>query len=204
MPSFNDVVKFEQLIANYFGAQYGVATDSCTHSIELSLRYDSITRTTCPKHTYLSIPMLLTKLNIEWSWNCQQWSSYYFLSGTRIVDSAVLWKKDSYIPGSLMCLSFQIKKHLPISRGGMILTDDVNAYKSLKAMSYDGRDLSIPWAEQNVSQIGYHYYMTPESAEFGIKKFYEVKNMIPKNWSYRNYPDLSKMDVFSDVKKNKK
>ena len=198
MPSFNDVTEFEQLIANYFGASYGVATDSCTHAIELSLRHDSVKYTTCPKHTYLSIPMTLMKLGVEWNWNTQKWSSYYFLPGTRIVDGAVLWEESSYIPESLMCLSFQFRKHLPIGRGGMILTDDYDTYQTLKAMSYDGRDLNIPWAEQNVSQMGYHYYMTPESAELGIKKFYKVKDLTPKNWSYRNYPDLSEMEVFNN------
>ena len=198
MTDFNTVNKFEKIIANYFGAQYGVATDSCTHAIELSLLYDSVTYTTCPKHTYLSIPMTLMKIGAEWGWITQQWDTYYFFPGTRIADAAVLWKEGSYIPGSLMCLSFQFRKHLPIGRGGMILTDDYDTYQILKAMSYDGRDLNIPWAEQNVSQMGYHYYMTPESAELGIKKFYKVKDLTPKNWSYRNYPDLSEMEVFNN------
>jgi hypothetical protein len=137
------------------------------------------------------------KLGIKWNWNDEDWDSYYFLSDTRVVDAAVLWKKDSYISDSLMCLSFQFKKHLPIGRGGMILTNSYDEYITLKKMSYDGRIPDIPWAEQDVTKMGYHYYMTPESAEHGIQKFHTVKDNIPKHWSCFDYPDLSKMTVFN-------
>jgi len=198
MPSFDTVKRFENIVANYFGAEYGVATDSCTHAIELCLRYDLVDKTSCPKHTYLSIPMTLMKLGIAWHWNYEEWKSYYFLSGTRVVDAAVLWEKNSYIPGSLMCLSFQFKKHLSIGRGGMILTNNRDEYITLKSMSYDGRNTDIPWMEQDISQIGYHYYMTPESAEYGLQQFHKVKDTTPKQWSYSDYPDLSNITVFNN------
>ena len=40
------------------------------------------------------------------------------------VKSFLLQKVVRYIPGSFMCLSFHIKKHLKIGKGGMILTDN--------------------------------------------------------------------------------
>lgn len=198
MVSFDTVEQFEILIADYFGAKYGIATDSCTHAIELSLRYDLIQISSCPRHTYLSIPMTLSKLGIDWSWSSDKWSLYYFLGNSRVVDAAVLWQENSYISGTLMCLSFQFKKHLPIGRGGMILTDNCTEYEILKSMSYDGRDTSLPWAEQDIKQLGYHYYMTPESAEYGINQFYNVKDIVPRKRDYRNYPDISNMSVFNN------
>ena len=45
----------------------------------------------------------------------------------------------------------------------MILTDKKYIRDNLKRMSYDGRDPDIPWRDQNISTIGYHYYMTPET-----------------------------------------
>lgn len=195
--SFHTVNDFEKTISDYFGSSFGVATDSCTHALELSLRYDNVSEVSCPRHTYLSIPMTFVKLNLEWNWLDNEWNSYYYLDDSRIIDAAVLWESNSYIPGTLMCLSFQYKKHLGIGRGGMILTDDYDAYKSLKSMSYDGRNNDLPWAEQDIETIGYHYYMTPESAEYGIKRFYEVKNETPKKWSYKDYPDLSQLTVFN-------
>jgi len=195
--SFHTVSKFEDLISSYFGSLYGVATDSCTHAIELSLRYDNVSQVTCPRHTYLSVPMTFVKLDLKWNWTEDKWDSYYYLGNSRIIDAAVLWKKNSYISSTLMCLSFQYRKHLGIGRGGMILTDDYDAYNTLKTMAYDGRNNDHPWAEQDIKTIGYHYYMTPESADYGIVKFDEVKNKTPKKWSYKDYPDLSQLTVFN-------
>ena len=45
----------------------------------------------------------------------------------------------------------------------MILTDDLNASIQLKKMSHDGRNPDVPWREQNINTIGYHYNMTPRS-----------------------------------------
>ena len=96
-----------------------------------------------------------------------------------------------------MCLSFQFKKHLNLGRGGAILLQNENDYDKLKKMSYDGRDLSKPWAEQNIDTVGYHYYMTPETAMLGIQKLPDKIKEQPKVWSYKNYPNLNEMTVFS-------
>ena len=37
--SFEVVAEFENKIAEYFGAKHAIAVDSCTHGIELCLRY---------------------------------------------------------------------------------------------------------------------------------------------------------------------
>jgi len=131
------VTDFENIIANYFGSEYAVATDSCTHAVELCLRYTTPKSVTCPAHTYLSIPMTFEKLGLSWEFVESQWQDYYFIGNTNIIDAAVLWKKDSYIPGTFMCLSFQFRKHLNLGRGGMILTDNQEAANILKKMSYE-------------------------------------------------------------------
>ena len=38
---FDIVTKFENQIAEFYGAPYAVATDSCTHGIEICLSNDS-------------------------------------------------------------------------------------------------------------------------------------------------------------------
>jgi hypothetical protein len=63
-------------------------------------------------------------------------------------------------------------------------------------MSYDGRSRDAPWAEQSVDVLGYHYYMTPETAQLGIDKLEKAKVTEPKSWSYLDYPDLSLMPIF--------
>ena len=194
--SFKVIKKFEEEIANFYGSPYAVAVDCCTHSIELCLRYKKVKKFTIPKRTYLSVAFLGKKLDIDLDWKDEEWIDYYYLGGTNIIDAAVLWKSKSYIPNTFMCLSFQYQKHLSLGRGGMILTDDNNARSALKRMSYDGRNPEIPWREQNIDSIGFHYYMTPETAELGLKKLPEAIKTKPKQWVIEDWPDLKEMDIF--------
>ena len=192
----NLVDHFEKIVAEYYKAPYAIATDCCTHAIELCLRLTEPVYVKCPNHTYLSIPMTFSKLKLQWDFTDEKWHDYYTITNTNIIDAAVYWKKNGYIRNTLMCLSFQYKKHLSLGRGGMILTDDKETALQLKKMSYDGRLPNIPWAEQDVDMLGYHYYMTPETAQLGIQRLEEVKHKQAKHWSYLDYPDISKMKVF--------
>lgn len=194
------VNEFEQQIARFYGSQYAVATDCCTHAIELCLRLIKPQSVTCPVNTYLSVPMTFEKLGMNWNFYDVKWNDYYYIGNTNIIDAAVYWKQNGYISNTFMCLSFQYKKHLNLGRGGMILLDNRDDYITLKKMSYDGRYSDTPWAEQNIETLGYHYYMTPETAQAGIQKLDEVRNIIPKKWSFKDYPDISQMKVFKNVK----
>lgn len=191
------VEQFEHLIAEFYNSKYAVATDCCTHAIELCLRYTQANTVTCPKQTYVSVPMTFVKLNLRWNFIDYAWTNYYTIGNTNIIDAAVYWQKNGYINGSFMCLSFQYKKHLNLSKGGMILTDDHNAALELKKMSYDGRLPNIPWKEQNIESLGYHYYMTPETANLGLAKFKEAAEKESKIITHNDYPDLSKLKVFN-------
>ena len=192
-----EVDQFEKLIADYYNAPYAVSTDCCTHAIELCLRLLNPKKVVCPTNTYLSIPMTFEKLGLSWEFVDNDWKDYYYIGHTNIIDAAVYWKKDGYIPGTFMCLSFQYKKHLSTSRGGMILLDDEDSYRVFSKTKYDGRLQNIPWAEQDVDTLGYHYYMTPETAQKGIEEFHKVKDISPRHWSYLDYPNLSTMKVFN-------
>ena len=194
--SFEIVNKFENKIAEFFGAPYAVAVDCCTHGIELCLRQQEVLTLIVPKRTYLSVPMLANKLNIRLQWNDEQWEDYYWLEGTNIIDAAVLWEKDSYIPNTFMCVSFQFQKHLSLGRGGIILTDNKEAAIELKKMSYDGRLPNVPWRDQNIDTMGYHYYMAPEIALMGLNKLEKAINTPPKKWSIDEWPDLTEMEIF--------
>ena len=196
--NFDSVKQFENVVARFFGAPYGVAVDCCTHALELCLRYTNANDITIPARTYISVPFLAMKLNLNWEWKDENWKNCYVLGNTNIIDAAVLWEKDSYIPNSFMCLSFQFQKHLSLGRGGMILTDDANAVKQLKKMSYDGRLPDIPWRDQNINSIGYHYYMTPETAQLGLDKLPTAIETSPRRWIISDWPDLKEMEVFKN------
>jgi len=202
--SFEIIKEFEIRIAEFFGSPYAVAVDCCTHGIELCLRYENFSCITVPRNTYISIPFLSKKLGINLEWKDEEWQDYYYLTNhpgfTPIIDAAVLWKKNSYIPGTFMCLSFQFQKHLSLGRGGMILCDNEEDYWNLKKMVYDGRHPDIPWREQDIETIGYHYYMTPETAQNGLDKLDKAIETKPRQWSVNDWPDVSKMKVFNNKK----
>tara|TARA_R100000657_G_C4675496_1_gene121168 strand:+ start:1251 stop:1847 length:597 start_codon:yes stop_codon:yes gene_type:complete len=195
--SFNSVKDFETQIAKFFGAPYAIAVDCCTHGIELCLRHQNIKHYSVPKQTYISVPFLANKLGITFEWRDENWQDYYYLGGTNIIDAAVLWRKNSYIPETFMNISFQFKKHLSLGRGGVILCDNEDDAIELKKMSYDGRLPDVPWREQNISSFGYHYYMTPETAQLGLDKLHDAINTPPVRWKINDWPDLSVMKVFN-------
>lgn len=64
-------------------------------------------------------------------------------------------------------------------------------------MSYDGRLPNVPWRDQDIDTIGYHYYMTPETAELGLHKLPAAIKAEPKKWNINDWPDLTKMTVFN-------
>lgn len=193
--SFDVIKEFEEKVASFFGSPYAVAVDCCTHGVELSLRYTNALSIEVPKHTYLSIPFLSNKLGIELKWKDEEWEDFYYITD-KVIDAAVLWKENSYIPNTLMSISFQFKKHLNLGRGGIILTDCKETAEVLKKMSYDGRDPNILWRDQNIDMIGYHYYMTPEIAKLGLDKLDDAITRNPIKWTINDWPDLTKMDIF--------
>jgi dTDP-4-amino-4,6-dideoxygalactose transaminase len=199
--NFNVVSEFEEKIAIFFGSPYAIAVDSCTHGIELCLRYTKETKINIPNRTYLSVPFLAEKMGLEREWRNENWEDYYTLNygDKRIIDAAVLWRKNSYIPNTYMCISFQYQKHLSLGRGGIILLDNEEDYSILKKMSYDGRLPNTPWRYQDIDTIGYHYYMTPETAKLGLDKLEQAIDTPPKKWHVTDWPDLTLMSVFKNT-----
>ena len=194
---FQIVQDFEKEIAKFFGAPFAIAVDSCTHGIELALRYTNANKISVPKRTYISIPFLANKLNIELEWRDEEWLDYYYLTDN-VIDAAVLWRENSYIPDTIMGVSFQYQKHLSLGRGGIILLDNETDAIELKKMSYDGRMPVIPWRDQNISTFGYHYYMTPETAKNGLDKLPDAIKNKPRQWVVSDWPDLTQMEVFKN------
>lgn len=196
--SFTTVKIFENVLADWWGAPYAVATDCCTHAIELCLRMTQANDIIIPRHTYISVPMTAQKLGIDWYFTHTEWEKFYTIGNTNIIDSAVHWEPQGYLKGSLQCLSFQFKKPLNLGRGGAILCNTLSEYNTLKAMSYDGRLGDAPWSTQDITTYGYHYYMTPETAQLGIERLPHSLARHTHDWNWSDYPDLMEFEVFQD------
>lgn len=193
--NFDTILEFERELAAYTGAPYAIMTDCCTHAIELCLRYERPKHCAFTAYTYLSIPMLMHKLGIEYRFVAEEWIGEYRFHGTNIWDSARRFERGMYRPGMMQCLSFGNNKPLQIGHGGAILLDNKEAYGILLRQRYDGRDLTCsPWEKQHTFTVGFHYRPTIEDALHGLEKINSV-NERPK---YHQYPDLRDITIIGD------
>ena len=198
MMAFDKIFQFEEALAEYTGAPYAIMTDCCTHAIELCMRHDRVEFCAFTPFTYLSIPMLMHKLKIQYYYevgNPAEWIGEYKFRKTRIWDSARRLEKGMYREGQMQCLSFGHGKPLHLGRGGAILLDDKEAYEAIIRMRYDGRDLNIsPWVEQREFRVGYHYKPTPEEATQGLALLQGLK-AFPAKPEFVQYPDLRTITI---------
>lgn len=202
---YNVVRQFESVIAQYAGSNYGIAVDSCTAAIFLSLSYcyqnitidTNIETITIPKHTYPSVPMEIIHAGFQVCFEDIAWKGCYQLEPLNIFDSAKRFTKDMYIPNSLYCLSFHYKKHLPIGRGGMILTDDHDAVNWLRCARYMGRHEGVPLDCDEFELCGWNLYMDPPRAARGLTLFSTMNAVNPDLEEI--YPDLSKKRIFHNL-----
>lgn len=195
---FDKIKQFETELAEYTGARYAIMTDCCTHAIEMCLRYDGVRGLKMTPYTYLSIPMTMHKLGIDYVYldeDKQEWVGEYEFRYTRVWDCARRLEQDMYRPGTMQCLSFGHTKPLHIGHGGAILLDDKKAYETIIRQRYDGRDLNIsPWQEQKTFKVGYHYKPSIEDAELGLALLQGLKDK-PETPKFVAYPDLRNIKI---------
>lgn len=211
-----DIIEiFEQKVADFAGSKYAVAVDCCSHGLFLCLQYmkhkyrmgllPGYDRITIPKHTYISVPMQILHAGFIPEFEHLEWSGVYQLKPFPVWDAAVRWTKGMYDNGlglgnGFWVTSFQLKKRVPIGRGGIILFDEPEAYDFLKKISYDGRDLTVPYDEDAFSRIGWHYYMTPEDAARGILLMDQVPKINNDSADWTNYTDISEVRMWKNLK----
>jgi len=199
---FKIVQMFEEEVANYTGAKYAVAVDSCTSALFLCMRYYRDTQTyspivTIPSKTYLSVPQSIIhagfKVNFDESLN--DWKGIYQLAPYPIYDAAKRFTSGMYIEDSFMCLSFHIKKHLKIGKGGMILTNDTDAVEWFKKARYEGRS-EVPYKQDNISMMGWNMYMTPVEGATGLSLMQDYPEHVDD--LTETYKDLTENDLFNE------
>jgi len=189
------VQMFEEEIAEYTGSPFAVALDNCTDALFLCCAYLKVQDVTIPKKTYLSVPQAIMASGGKVLFDDTDWKGLYQLKPYPIYDSARRFTSDMYIPNTFMCLSFHPKKTLKMRKGGMILTDNEEAYKWFKKARHEGRD-EIAYTQDNIKFMGWNMYMTPPDAAEGLW----LMSSIPKNNddTIEDYPDLRRNDLFKD------
>ena len=161
------VQMFEEEVAEYTGSPYAISVDSCTNAIFLCCKYLNVKEVTIPKKTYLSVPQSIIHAGGKVKFQDVEWEGIYQLEPYSLYDSAKRFTSNMYIPNKFMCLSFHIKKHLKIGKGGMILTDNKDAVEWFKKVRYEGRS-ETKYIDDDIQMIGWNMYMTPVEAAQGL------------------------------------
>lgn len=199
------VEQFEEAIADFTGAPYVVSVESCTAALFLCLKYGPLpydNTISIPRETYPSVPCSIRHAGIKVRFDDRQWQGWYRLTPTKIFDAALLFEKNMYRnwfnDGCLVCLSFHIKKALPIGRGGAILTDDIKARDWLRRARFDGRR-PIPLLEDDFDMLGWNCYLQPDQAARGLALLQALGDKASRvlKREDQGYPDLSKFKIYT-------
>jgi dTDP-4-amino-4,6-dideoxygalactose transaminase len=202
--------EFEEKLADYTGARFSVTLDNMSNALFLALYYEHNVKNRTesvikiPSRTYPSVPceIIHSGLKVEFEQvDGTTLKGAYQLKGSNVWDSALRFTSDMYIPNSHMCISFTGPyKHFKLSKGGAILTDDVDAYRWFKRARYSGRR-EISYHEDNFDMLGWNFYMMPELAARGIllmNQFYNQDGTKKTNQDLElPYPDLSKFKIYT-------
>lgn len=196
MPDAFAVVRdFERAVAEYTGAPYCVAVNSCTAALLLACAWHKVETVEIPKRTYVSVPMSIIHAGGKVRFRDEQWTGHYQLKPYPILDSARRFTSGMYSsPGFFHCVSFHWSKILGIQQGGAILHDNDAADKWFRKARFDGRTEGVE-PKHDTFILGWHCYMSPEIAAEGLVRL----SFLPKHndpLPNSDYPDLSLVPLF--------
>jgi dTDP-4-amino-4,6-dideoxygalactose transaminase len=200
MPNPYQVVRdFEQAVADYTGAPFVVAVNSCTMALLLAvqwkLKFKISKRVLIPKRTYVSVPMSIIHAGGVVEFEDRNWIGQYQLEPLPIWDSARYFTSNMFLKGEIQCVSFHASKILGDTQGGAILHDNASADAWFRRMRFDGRTEGRKPKDDYFKEIGYHCYMSPDVAARLLLKLHSLpldNAPLPND----DYPDLSQFEVF--------
>ena len=188
---------FEEKVATFAGSKYAIALDNCTNALFLCLRYQNIKgEITIPARTYISVPFSIMHAGCKPVFVDKEWSGAYNLEPTNIVDGATRFTKGMYKSGTFHCISFHLKKILKLGKGGMILTDDKEAYNWLQSASKIGRHVDRLYKDDYFDIAGWNMFMPPEQAARAILLFEDLPDENADSGGSATYHDLRKHEIF--------
>ncbi len=202
--AYQVVENFEKVLGEYTGARYVATVDSCSSAVFLCLKYlrASNMDITIPARTFMSIPCYIVHSgnrvkfdNNHPAIKGKKLVGKYQLAPLPIWDCALSFTKDMYMPGQFMCLSFSgAVKHLKLSKGGAILTDNKEAYEWFKMARYMGRH-ELPHTADVFEMAGWNFYLLPELAARGLVL---MMGMEENEDLEIEYQDLSNYEIYTN------
>ena len=198
--------EFEKKISDYTGAPYVVTVDNQSNALILSLYYENIKgkEIEIPNRTYPSVPCEIIHAGGKvkfYKIDGEKLKGDYQLKPTKVWDSALRFTANMFIPNTHMCISFTGPyKHLKLSKGGAILTDDIKAYEWFKRARFSGRG-ECSYHDDEFYMLGWNFYMMPELSARGLlmmNQFYDYDGNKKMNDDIElPYPDLSKFKIYT-------
>ena len=196
---------FEKALSDYTGAPYVVALDNMSNAIFLALYYEKISgqEIEIPSRTYPSVPCEIIHAGGKVKFTQVDGDAIkgaYQLKPTKVWDSALRFTGDMYVSNTHMCVSFTGPyKHLKLSKGGAILTDDLHAYLWFKRARFSGRR-ECSYHDDYFDMLGWNFYMVPELAARGLHMMPQFYNLDGTKKQMEDlelpYPDLSKYEIY--------
>jgi dTDP-4-amino-4,6-dideoxygalactose transaminase len=152
MNPFKIVKDFEEAVADFTGAPFAVAVNSCTNALFLTLMWHKKTHMlpreiSIPRRTYISVPMQIMHVGSRPVFRNEDWEGVYQLAPLPIWDCARRFRGTMYDSGAYLCTSHHWTKPLGISQGGFILHDNKQADTWFRRARFDGRGEGIPPVE---------------------------------------------------------
>lgn len=196
---------FEKALSDYTGAPYVVALDNMSNALFLALYYEKISgqEIEIPSRTYPSVPCEIIHAGGKVKFTQVDGDTIkgaYQLKPTKVWDSALRFTGDMYVSNTHMCVSFTGPyKHLKLSKGGAILTDDLHAYLWFKRARFSGRR-ECSYHDDYFDMLGWNFYMIPELAARGLHMMPQFYNLDGTKKQIEDlelpYPDLSKYEIY--------
>jgi dTDP-4-amino-4,6-dideoxygalactose transaminase len=201
---------FEKSICDYTGAPYAIALDNMSNALFLSLYYEKNIKKSlatdyvdCPSRTYPSVPCEIIHAGLKVNFTPVEGNTTkgsYRLNPTNVIDSALRFTANMYIPETHMCVSFTGPyKTLKLSKGGAILTDNLHAAMWFKRARFSGRR-ECSYHDDYFDMLGWNFYMMPELAARGLlmmSQFYNLNGTKKHNEDLElPYPDLSTYEIY--------
>lgn len=205
--AFSIVKDFEQAVAEYTGAPYCVAVNSCTNALFLCLEYYKtrmihVSEILIPSYTYISVPMQIKHAGYSVIFSDEQWEGCYQLKPLEIWDSARRFTSGMYNKRPILmsnnpyvCVSFHWSKILGIQQGGAILHSDPQFDIWARKARFDGRTEGVAPKDDTFQELGWHMYMSPEIAAEGLVRLMHLPKDNP-DLPNDDYPDLSQLEIF--------
>ena len=190
-----NVSQLEKEISGFVGAKYGLALNSATSAIFLSLlnlnttvTIPSIIPPVVANAILTSGNQLKFKDDTEWVGHAYE---LYSSESFKIIDSAQQIEEGQFAkscnPQDLMIFSFYPTKPISGCDGGMIVSDDYDKISHIRTMSLNGMTFSHDNWNRKIKNVGYKMYMNSIQANIIINNFKEYNNKIEKLDAIREF-----------------